>query len=405
MTEKKKIYKLIGTVLPIIAIGLAVVFVKTKPKAERKKMSSMIPVVEITTIQPITTAVVVQCMGTVIADRETSLEAEVNGRITAVQSGMVEGSRVNQGDVLITIDPRDYELAVAEARAALQRAESSLRLEEGSQAVSKHEMELIGAGTTVDPAYQDLMLRKPQLQTAQANVDTARANLDVAQLKLDRTQIRAPFDAVVQAVSVSEGDTARAGKTLVKLVARDRLFVRASLPVGDLKFFPTLGSERSESAFGTPKETTRRGEANFPYKAKVTLSDGAEREGVLLKFLPDLSEGGRMARVLVVIDRPFDSEAGRSLMLDEVVRVEMTGREMKEVCLIDRMTLRDGSVLWMIDPAERLHVCPAEPVQGYADQVLVRAAFSNGWKLVTSDIPAPVDGMQLRIYTEKEGVR
>jgi len=329
--------------------------------------------------------VVVQCMGTVIADREASLEAEVNGRITEISPGLIEGSLVSQGDVLITIDPRDYELAVDEARAALQRAESNLRLEEGSQAVSKHEMELIGAGTKVDPAYQDLMLRKPQLKAAQADINTAKANRDAAQLKLDRTQIRAPFDAVVQAVNVSAGDFARSGKPLLKLVARDRLFVRASLPVGSLELFPDLG--------------------NTKYPVRITLADGAVRAGLLYKLLPDLSEGGRMARVLIAVDRPFDGEASRSLLLDEFVRVEITGREVENVCLIDRTTLRDGSVIWMIDPVERLHVCPAELVQGYTDQVLVRAAFSNDWKLITSDIPAPVDGMQLRIYSEKEGVR
>ncbi len=385
MTEKqKRIYKLVAILLPIIAIGLAVVFAKTKPKAERKKMSSMIPVVESIDLHPVSTAVVVQCVGTVIADREAGLEAEVSGRITAILPGLVEGARVRQGDVLVTIDPRDYELAVAEARAAVQRAESSLRLEEGSQAVSKHEMELIGSGTAVDPAYQDLMLRKPQLQTAQANVDTAKANLDSAQLKLDRTRIRAPFDAVVQAVSVSEGDFARSGKMLVKLVATDRVFIRASLPVSSLEQFPRFG--------------------NVPYSAKITLTDGAVRDGSLYQLLPDLSENGRMARVLISVSRPFDGDTGRPLLLDEVARVEITGREVTEVCRIDRTALRDGSVIWMMSPDERLQVCPVEPVQGYADQVLVRAAFSNDWKLITSDIPAPVDGMKLRVYSP-EGIR
>jgi RND family efflux transporter MFP subunit len=385
MTEKqKRIYKLIGMLLPVLAVGLVVVMVKTKPKAERKKMSSMIPVVESTLLHPISTAVVVQCMGTVIADREASLEAEVNGRITEILPGLVEGSLVGQGDVLITIDPRDYELAVDEARASLQRAESSLRLEEGSQAVTQHEMELIGAGTKVDPAYQDLMLRKPQLQTAQANINTAKANLADAQLNLERTQIRAPFDAVVQAVNVSEGDTARSGKALVKLVAKDRLFVRASLPVGSLELFPNLGK------------------TNYP--ARITLADGAVCTGNLYKMLPDLSEGGRMARMLIAVSRPFDSETVRPLLLDEVARIEITGRTVENVCLMDRTNLRDGSVIWMIDPAEHLHICPVELVQGYTDQVLVRTAFSNGWELITSDIPAPVDGMKLRIYTEKEGV-
>lgn len=381
--NKQRVLKLLGPVLLVAAILGATVFVMTKPKAERKKMSSMIPVAECIELRPVTTAIVVQCMGTVIADREAGLEAEVSGRITAVQNGLVEGCSVKQGDVLITMDPRDYELAVDEARAALQRAESSLRLEEGSQAVSQHEMELIGTGTAVDPAYQDLMLRKPQLKTAQANVDTAKANLAAAQLRLDRTQLRAPFDAWVQAVNVSEGDMARSGKVLVKLVATDRLFVRASLPVAALAQFPNLGTAL--------------------YPAKIILADGVVCEGTLYQMLPDLSDGGRMARVLIAINRPFDRETMRPLLLNEVATVEISGRTVANVCLVDRIHLRDGPELWMLSPDERLHVCPAELVQGYADTVLVRAVFSNDWKLITSDIPAPVDGMQLRVYNGKEG--
>jgi len=365
------------------AIVVAVVLVKMKPKAERKAMSSMIPVVELIDLIPVSTSTVVQCMGMVIADRETSLEAEVSGRITAVHPGLVEGGLVSQGDVLITMDSRDYELAVDEARAALQRAESSLRLEEGSQAVSQHEMALIGADTQIDPAYQDLMLRKPQLQTAQANVDSARANLAAAQLKLDRTQICAPFDAVVQAVSVSEGDTARSGKMLVKLVARDRLFIRASLPVSSLSEFPNLG--------------------DVSYPAQMIFADGVKCGGTLHKILPDLSEGGRMARVLIAVNRPFDGETVRPLLLDEMASVEIAGRTVENVFLMDRSSLRDGSVLWMMAPDERVRICPAELVQGYADDVLVRSVFSNDWKLIISDLPAPVDGMKVRVYAAPEG--
>ncbi|MCU0858559.1 MAG: efflux RND transporter periplasmic adaptor subunit [Pontiellaceae bacterium] len=381
--NKERLLKVIGPALLMAALLMAAVFMLTTPEAEQEDVPSIVPVVEWVELQPVTTAIVVQCMGTVIADREAGLEAEVSGRITGVQDGLVEGSRVRQGDVLITIDPRDYELALEEARAALQRAESSLRLEEGSQAVSKHEMDLIGAGTEVDAAYQDLMLRKPQLQTAQANVTTAKANLAAAQLKLDRTQIRAPFDAWVQAVNVSEGDMARSGKILVKLVALDRLFVRASLPVSSLAQFPAFG--------------------HVTYPARITLADGVVCEGSLHQMLPDLSDAGRMARVLIEIFS--NAEVLRPLLLGEVATVEISGQKVYGVCLIDRTYLRDGPVLWMMSPDERLHVCPAELVQGYADTVLVRSAFSNDWKLITSDIPAPVDGMQLRVFNGKEGGR
>jgi RND family efflux transporter MFP subunit len=373
----------------IIGVGLllagligAVVIFKTKSPPVRQKMSAMIPVVETTELSTVSTSVTVSCMGTVIADREVALQAEVSGLVTGIMPGLVEGAFVRKGDVLLTVDPRDYELAVRQAQAALHSAQSSLRLEEGQQAVALYEMDLVGKDVPVDEAYRDLMLRAPQLKTAEADVEAAQADLDTAQLNLERTKVTAPFDAVVQTVSVDEGDYAASSKTLVELVAADRFFVRASLPVGSLSMFPDI--EKTE----------------FP--AEVRLTDGAVKDGTLYKLLPDLSEEGRMARVLVSVEDPLSADNGRPMLLGEYVRVNLSGKRVDGVSLIDRSDLHDGSVLWMIDAQSRLHIVPAEIVQGYTDQVLVRAAVSKDWKLVASDISAPVDGMELHIYSAQE---
>lgn len=361
----------------------AVILAKTKPQAQRQKMSAMIPVVETAELTTVRVPVTVNCMGTVIADREVSLQAEVSGQVVSVMTGLVEGALVRKGDVLLTIDPRDYMQAAAQAEALLHSAQSSLRLEEGGQAVALHEMELIGKEIPVDDAYQDLMLRVPQMQAARSAVESAQAALTKARLNLERTEIIAPFDAVVKAVNVDVGDYAVPSKVLAELVAADRYFVRASLPVGSLGLFPGIG------------------ETDFA--ADVVLTDGAARNGSLYKLLPDLSGQGRMARVLIAVENPRDPEYGRPMLLGEAVRVTLTGKTVDGVCLIDRSHLRDGSVVWMIDPDHKLHILPAETVQGYADRVLVRVVFSNDWKLVTSDIPAPVENMQLNVAATLKG--
>lgn len=384
----KKLFskRLAGILLVLLASVAAVILVKTRPVAQRRPMSSMIPVVLATGLQPMTTSVTVRCMGTVIADVEAALEAQVSGRITDVHPELLEGTLVRQGEVLITIDASDYVLAVERAAAALLRAESSLRSEEGSQAVAKHEMELIRGGAEVDPAYQDLMLRVPQLKAAQADVETARVNLAAAQLDLERTQIKAPFDAVILAVSGREGDIARPGRTLLRLAASNRFFVRASVPVDTLGAFPP-GDKR--------------------YTARVVLIDGGVREGVLHQLLPDLSAQGRMARLLVSVEQPLAPGSGRPLLLNEYVRLELDGREVDEVFLIDRRYLRDGESVWMLDEEERLRICPAVAVQGYDDHMLVQIDLppdfsARGWQMIISGIPAPVEGMQVRLYADRE---
>jgi hypothetical protein len=133
------------------------------------------------------------------------------------------------------------------------------------------------------------------------------------------------------------------------------------------------------------------------------LTGGAEQTGRLYKLLPGLSGQGRMARLLIAVDDPFASSVSRPLLLGEVVRVELSGRTAENVCLIHRKHLRDGSTVWMMDEENKLRICPAETVQGSADRVLIRFEFSKGWKLITSNIAAPVDGMQLKTVQESGG--
>lgn len=384
MGEKNRILKVsIGIGLLLIGVVGAVIIFKTKQQPSRRPMSAMIPVVEVAELSAVSTSVTVNCMGTVIADRQAALQAEVTGRIVDLMPGLVEGALVRKDDVLLTIDPRDYQLAVAQAEATLHSAQSSLRLEEGEQAVAKHERELIGSNVSLDGAYEDLMLREPQLKAARAAVETAEAALDTAKLNLERTDVRAPFDGVVQAVHVDEGDFASSSKTLVELVAADRFFVRTSLPVSSLAMFPGIG----ENEFG----------------AEIQLTDGGFRSGRIYKLLPDLSEQGRMARILVAVDNPLSSENGRPMLLGEYVRVKLMGKEVQDVFLIDRSSLHDGSVIWLIDEDNRMHIRSAERIQGYENQVMIRSEIPDGWKLVTSDIAAPVEGMEVRIYSERKG--
>ena len=368
------------TGLGLLGAGVigAVLLVKTKPQAERMKpMSSMIPVVETMPLEVSSRPLVVEGLGTVIADKAVSIRPQVSGKIVSVSDALVEGGHVKKGDVLIEIEDADYRLALAKAEAALLTARSTLRLEEGEQSVARHEMELLDDAGDVDESYRDLMLREPQLLAVQANVASAQATLETAALNLERTTINAPFDAVVVAAEADAGDFAQSSMELVELAATDRYFIRASVPLSALVPLPNLGKQ--------------------PYPATLTLSDGTTREARTHRLLPDLTRTGRMAQMLLVVDAPYTSQDGRPLLLDEMVRFRIQGTVADNVTLIPRSYLRDGDVVWMMDREKKLKILPAKVLQGYADDVLVRIDGADGMELVITDLVAAVDGMQLRL--------
>ncbi|VGO17116.1 Multidrug resistance protein MdtA [Pontiella desulfatans] len=366
-----------------IIIGLAFIaggflaaryFVKNKPEAQRRRaMSSMVPVVETQKMKTTDQTHAVECLGTVAADQSAALQPEVSGRIVAVAPGLVEGGLVKKGDVLVEIEPTDYELALAKAEAALLTARSNYRIEEGQQDVVRHELELMDEEQ--EGSYRDLMLREPQLKSAEANVKSAELAVESAKLNLARTKIRAPFDAVVVSETADVGDYAQSSKVLVELAATDRFFVRASIPLSALGPLPQLGRQ--------------------PYAATLTLSDGTTRAAQTHRLLPGLSTKGRMARLLLTADLPYSGE-GRPMLIDEYVRIRIEGETINDALLLPRVYLRDGNVVWTIDGENKLRILAAEVLQGYADDVLVRIDGPAQLEIVTSGLPAAVDGMELR---------
>jgi RND family efflux transporter MFP subunit len=380
MRERKRsgIGAMIGFGALTIAIIGAVIFIKTKPEPKQRRMSSMVPVVATMALVPTNRVHVVSAMGSVGPDRDVGLEAEVAGLIIEKDPRLIEGGHLAKGELLFKIDPRDYERDVADAEAALQRAKSALRLEEGQQAVAEHEQQLIGDRFEADSSFKDLVLRAPQLNSARAGVASAEARLGRAQLRVERTEVHAPVDCVVQETEIDVGDYARTGRTLAKLVATDRFFIRATLPVMALRAFPELSQQT--------------------YPVLVVRDDEAPVEGRLIRLLPGLSAKGRMARVLVEVRDPWS--LARPLLLGEYVQLKLQGRQLEDVYVIAREHLRDGARLWMSDQDHRLHIVPVTLVQGYADFVIVRAVFDPNWRLITSGLPAPVEGMQVRFPGE-----
>lgn len=376
---KKNMRQLVSLLLGLLFITagflIARNFVRNKPQAERRRpMSSMIPVVETQPLEQKNQPRFVDCLGTVIADKTAELRSQVAGRIIFVHTNLVEGAQVKRGDELMKLDPIDYELALEKAKADLQTAQASLRIEEGQQDVVRQELELMSMDESPN-AYQDLMLRDPQLKAAKAAVVRAQLNVRQMELNLSRTIIRAPFDAVIVSKEADLGDYAQPSSILAQLVATDRFFIRASVPLSALDPLPELGTK------------------NYP--AEIQLPGNLTLPAQTDKLLPDLSDSGRMGRILLTANDPYQNRA-RPLLLNEVVRVRITGETAQHAALIPRKYLRDGNHIWMMDTKNKLRILPVHILQLYADDMLIQVDADPDMQLVTSTLAAAVEGMELR---------
>jgi RND family efflux transporter MFP subunit len=125
----------------------------------------------------------------VTGERYVSLGVRVPSRIERYL--VEEGQRVEQGQVLVQLDPRQYDAVLAQAKANLVRARADLELRRKELARSK---ELVRRGVLSEA---DLDVKQNQLNVAEAEVAQLVAAVDRAKVDLDDTVIRAPTSGII----------------------------------------------------------------------------------------------------------------------------------------------------------------------------------------------------------------
>lgn len=162
------------------------------------------------------------------------MSAKIEGYVRAVPA--IENSSVRAGDVLVEIDPTDYQARVAAARAALAQAEGARSSEQAARALAAADVAryrpLAERGLLSPARMQQLEIQSRQagagVEAANAAVEAARADLRSAELDLERTIVRAPIDGVVGDRQVQVGQLVRPGSPLMSVVPLQAVYVVAN---------------------------------------------------------------------------------------------------------------------------------------------------------------------------------
>ena len=161
---------------------------------------------------------VVTASGKIEPKRKVDISADISGRV--VQVAVEEGQWVDQGDLLLRIDPTMYQAAVRRAQAAVQQnearaAQARAQLINAQSAQRRAEQlmetnELISAAD-VEQARTQAQVAEQELQAARFAVNQAQAALTEARDQLSKTTIAAPMSGRVTRLNIDEGETAVVG--------------------------------------------------------------------------------------------------------------------------------------------------------------------------------------------------
>lgn len=385
-------------ILPILVLAIsgvtAVALVKSRPPVSRAEVETVPPLVRVRTVALRDTALDVHAQGTVLPRTETTLVAQVAGVVTAVSTTFEVGGFVRRGDVLVTLDRRDYDLAVRRAEAQVAQARLGLAREEAEKRVAIQEWRSLGTDATPDP----LVLRTPQIAQAQAAVAAAEADLDKTRLDLERTEIRAPFAGRVRATQVDRGQFVGPGTPVGVVHAIDYAEVR--LPVADDQLaFLDLPATYSDGAGA-------RGPA-------VTLSSrfaGAVHswQGRIVRTEGELDPSSRMLTLVARVERPYDRPRDGSerppLRVGLYVDAAIEGKRATATTILPRAALRvrdgvastDGTGQVLVVEDGRLRFRDVGVVRIDGDDVVIDRGLSDGDHVCVSLLDVVVDGMAVR---------
>ena len=270
---------------------------------------------------------------------QVEIRAQVGGILTGIS--FKDGDIVHEGDLLFTIDPQPYQIALAQATAQLGVAKAHLELADRQLARAK-DLQESDAGTV-----ENVDQRTGDQRAAQASVEEAKARIRDAQFDLDRCRIYSPFTGRIGKHLVSIGNlisgsrTANAPTTLLAtLVSLDPIYFDFDMSEAEFQLFSkyrarTGGSEIRPVALavGGDKGYTKRGTFDF-LDNMLERSSGTIHARATVPNSDFALVPGEFARVQVVAAPPSPT----LLVPDAVVRPDQSEHTVLTVSA-------DGSVM------------------------------------------------------------
>ena len=407
-TNPNRRLKIISTfAVGIIGIVLAVVLAKSAKKPESQIPQPKLPAVEVQIAEATRHTYRIQSQGTALPRTSIRLVSEVSGKVVSVAESFDVGQIFAKGDVLLKIDSRDYELALAQARSQVAQTQLRLQMEVKEADVVRREWQLLNQGEPTG-----LQAREPQLASARAALEAALAAEEAAKRNLDRCEIRAPFDGMVARAGVRPGQFAALATPLGELFATDVAEVRLPLIASDLSFVD-LPRPGAKVALGqAPKVTlsARAGERRTEWLGHIMRSEET------------VDPMNRMVYVVAQVVDPYGlaKRDGAPLRSGTFVRASIEGRTQENVIVLPRQALRGKDRVWIADPVWiESETSTLQEWLGYRDQqtrlifrsvdvsfadakqVIVAAGIQQGEQVVVSLLAAVVDGMGVKVREAK----
>jgi len=388
-----RVQMLLAVGIIIVGVLIALVFIKLKKTPQRKEQEVLTPLVKVEHLERRDIQMVIRGYGTVSPRVQVEIVPQVSGKVVWVNSQFKAGGFIQSGGQILKIDPRDYELAVRQANAAVAEAQVKLDLEMAEAKVAREEWQQLHPGE--EPA-SPLVFREPQILQAQARLESANAGLATANLNLERTQISLPIDALVMSENVDLGQYVMIGQSVGVAYGIESMEIEVPLEDRDLAWFDI--PDNAVSVNGT------KGSAKGPIARVKAKFAGAEHiwRGRVVRTTGQVDRTSRLISVVVEVPEPFKLSDSRPPLLPGMfVEVLIEGNILKNAIAVPRDAMHNRNEVWVAED-DQLYIQPLDIVRADGDFAYARLGLDDGDMIIISSLDTVVEGMKVRIQTESE---
>ncbi len=338
--QKRKIV----TSIILVAITALVIFliIINPPESKRKKPSKAPQLtVEAVKLNPQNYQVMVQSFGTVEPSTQSVLFTQVSGQINYVNPQFRAGGFFKKGDILIELDNRDFQAEVKVAQAALISRQQTVEEENARAQQAKIDWQRLGNGKEATA----LVLRKPQLEAAKAQMLSAQAEFEKAQLALERTKVIAPYSGRILQKHVDIGQVVSSNTELADIYATDYVEIRLPINNKDLAFM-SLPEEIESNQLANQSN-----KAYAPVIISSTLIGNQLWQGQIVRTESAIDDESQQLYVVANILNPYEasSSQGGQIKIGQYITAEITGKILEQVIVIPSSAIYQGSYVYTVE--------------------------------------------------------
>ncbi|MEM9709569.1 MAG: HlyD family efflux transporter periplasmic adaptor subunit [Pseudomonadota bacterium] len=378
---------------------------RDRAQRERVFAATVVP------FQPETVVPVLETFGEVNSRRTLELRAAAGGEVIWLAENFETGGVVASGDLLMKVDPRDAEAALAtaetdltEATADLADAERAVVLAREEVLAAEEQAELReralrrqrdlsdrGVGTeaavetaelSASSARQATLSRRQAEASAEANVAQAKTNLErrgiakaEAERRLADTELRAPFSGVLSDVSLVPGRLVGDRERLGDIV--DPAALEIAFRVSTAQYARLLTA--SGDLIGAPITASLDvGGVELEAAGRISRESASVAEGQTGRLL--------FARL----------EAAPGFRPGDFVTVRVEEPPLERVARLPATAIDPASTVLVLGDEDRLTAAPVEIVRRQGDDVLIRARGLRGSEVVAARTPLLGPGIKIR---------